>query len=60
MREKEQFLNLTENELLKLERELIKEFEDRNNAFNEKEHLLNEILKRYELPVVSRDLKKAL
>lgn len=53
-------MNLKENELLKRERELISECEERNTALGEKEHLLNEILKRYELPVVSGDLKKAL
>ena len=60
LREKEQFLNLKENELLKRERELITQCEERTNELKEKEHLLNEILKRYELPIVSGDLKKAL
>ena len=60
LREKEQFLNLKENELLKRERDLITQCEEQTAEINEKERLLNEILKRYELPVVAGDLKKAL
>ena len=51
---------MKENELLKRERELITQCEERTNELKEKEHLLNEILKRYELPTVAGDLKKAL
>ena len=60
MCEKDQFLNLKENELLKRERDLITQNEERTSVLNEKERLLNEILRRYELPVVVGDLKKAL
>lgn len=34
--------------------------EDREAELSEKERLLNEILRRYELPMVSGDLRKAL
>ena len=53
-------MNIKENELLKRERELVTDCEEKNTEINEKEYLLNEILKRYELPIVSGDLKKAL
>jgi hypothetical protein len=53
-------LNVKEDELLKRERALISKCEDKNAELQEKEHWLNEILKRYELPLVSGDLKKAL
>ena len=51
---------MKENELLKRERELNTQSEERTSELNEKERLLNEILRRYELPIVAGDLKKAL
>ena len=60
LREKELFLNQKEDELLERERTLIGQSEQKAAELHEKESLLNEILKCYELPQLAGDLKKAL
>ena len=53
-------MNVKEDELLRRERALIAQCEEKSAELAEKETMLNEILKRYELPTVTGDLKKAL
>ena len=57
---KEQQLKAYEAELQSRERMIIQKQEVRQVELNERERLLNEILKMYEMPLVNGDLQKYL
>ena len=51
---------MKEDELIHRERALNTQIEEKSAELNERENLLNEILRLYELPLITGDLKKAL
>ena len=53
-------MNQHEDELLKRERELIQQYDDKMAELREKENLVNEVLRRHDLPHLTGDLKKAV
>ena len=60
VKQKEEFLNTKEDELLKKERDLYQQYDDKMAEIKEKESLVNEILKKHDLPLIKGDLLKAL
>ena len=51
---------MKEDELIHRERAINTQIEEKSAELNERENLLNEILRLYELPLITGDLKKAL